>query len=150
MAKEQSAIHATVRAVEGSEALVEVEGGGCGRCHENGGCGGQHLTQMFCNGPKSYRVDNPLGAGIGERVTVAVADGSVRRAANLAYGVPLVATVSGAFLGAQFGGDAGAVLGAVGCLVLSVAYIAFRSRGGAGRIGRRPYIVSRSGLSQES
>ncbi|WP_428828050.1 SoxR reducing system RseC family protein [Azonexus sp. IMCC34842] len=144
MNEENSTIQAVVRSVDGDQALVEVEQGGCGRCHEKGGCGGQHLTQMFCSGPKTYRVDNLVAASVGERVTVAIAAGSVRRTANLAYGVPLLSMLVGAALGTQIGGDLGAVLGAGGGLVLSVIYVRFRSRDGSGNFTQRPHIISRS------
>lgn len=144
MKEENSTIQAVVRSVDGDQALVEVEQGGCGRCHEKGGCGGQHLTQMFCSGPKTYRVDNLVAASVGERVTVAIAAGSVRRTANLAYGVPLLSMLVGAALGTQIGGDLGAVLGAGGGLVLSVIYVGFRSRDGSGNFTQRPHIISRS------
>lgn len=144
MNEENSTIRAVVRSVDGDQALVEVEQGGCGRCHEKGGCGGQHLTQMFCSGPKTYRVDNLVAASVGERVTVAIAAGSVRRTANLAYGVPLLSVLIGATLGTQIGGDLGAVLGAGGGLVLSVFYVRFRSRDGSGKFTERPHIISRS------
>ncbi|UCV01765.1 SoxR reducing system RseC family protein [Dechloromonas denitrificans] len=144
MNEENSTIQAVVRSVDGDQALVEVEQGGCGRCHEKGGCGGQHLTQMFCSGPKTYRVDNLVAASVGERVTVAIAAGSVRRTANLAYGVPLLSMLVGAALGTQIGGDLGAVLGAGGGLVLSVFYVRFRSRDGSGNFTERPHIISRS------
>ena len=144
MTQEGSTIRAVVRAVDGSLAEVEVESGGCGRCHEEGGCGGQQLTQMFCSGPKTYKVDNALGASIGDRVTVAIAAGSVRRTANLAYGVPLTAVISGAALGTSIAGDLGAMLGAVLGLVLSLFYVRFRSYDASGNITGRPYIISRS------
>lgn len=144
MNEENSTIQAVVRSVDGDQALVEVEQGGCGRCHEKGGCGGQHLTQMFCSGPKTYRVDNLVAASVGERVTVTIAAGSVRRTANLAYGVPLLSMLVGAALGTQIGGDLGAVLGAGGGLVLSVIYVRFRSRDGSGNFTQRPHIISRS------
>ena len=143
MREENSTIRAIVRAVNGDQAVVEVEHGGCGRCHEKGGCGGQHLTQMFCNGPRTYSVDNRAGASIGERVTVAIAADSLRRKANLAYGVPLVATLIGAALGTQVGDDLGAILGVGIGLAFSVFYIRFRSRHSSGNIPDRPYIISR-------
>ena len=107
MDQQASTVSAIIRALDGKEALVEVEAGGCGRCHEKGGCGGQQLTQMFCASPKTYRVNNNLGLGIGDRVTLAIAAGSVRRTANLAYGVPLTATIIGAALGTLLAGDFG-------------------------------------------
>jgi len=148
MGADQSTVRGVVRAIEGSEAVVEIEHGGCGRCHEEGGCGGQQLTQMFCSGPKTYNVDNRLGALLGERVTIAIADGSVRRTANLAYGVPLTAAIVGAALGAPLGaplgGDAGAILGAGAGLALSFFYVRFRAQGKAGNYAERPHIISRS------
>ena len=144
MGNEQITIRAVVRAREGAIALVEVEQGGCGRCHEKGGCGGQHLTQMFCAGPKTYQVDNAIGAEIGDQVTIAVAAGSVRQTANLAYGVPLIACIGGAAIGASLAGDGGAVLGAAGGLVLSFLYIRFRSQANTGNSTERPHIISRS------
>lgn len=144
MDNEQTTIRAIVRAREGMNALVEVEHGGCGRCHEEGGCGGQQLTQMFCAGPKTYQVNNKIGADIGDRVTIAIADGSVRQTANLAYGVPLIGCICGAVVGSSLAGDGGAMLGAVSGLVLSFLYIRFHVRGSTGNSAERPHIVSRS------
>ena len=146
---EQNTIRAVVRALDGKEAVVEVEGGGCGRCHEKGGCGGQHLTQMFCNGPKTYRVDNPLQAAVGDRVTVAISSGSVRRTANLAYGAPLLLSILGAVAGTWLADDLGGMLGALAGLLTAFAYIHFRTRGGLGNVSGRPYIVSRSWSNPE-
>lgn len=144
MADGKTTVRAVVRALDGKQAMVEVEQGGCGRCHEEGGCGGQQLTQMFCSGAKTYRVDNAIGAGVGDRVTIAIAAGSVRRTANLAYGVPLTASILGAALGSSVSGDPGAILGAGVALTLSLAYVRFRSRNPAGNFAERPHIVSRS------
>lgn len=144
MSKENSTVRAVVRAVNGNQAVVEVEHGGCGRCHEKGGCGGQHLTQMLCSGPKVYRVDSFADVSVGDHVTVAVAADSVRRTANLAYGVPLVATLIGAAVGTQIDGELSAILGAGAGLAFSGFYVRFRSRDHYGKFNERPYIVSRS------
>lgn len=141
---EETTIRATVRSLDGDEALVEVEQGGCGRCHEKGGCGGQQLTQMFCSGPKNYRVANPHGACVGDQVTVAIAPGTVRQTANLAYGVPLTATIVGAAIGTQIAGDLGAMLGALLGISCSIFYIRHRANLTGGNLANRPYIISRS------
>ncbi len=143
MPEESSTISAVVRSLDGNEALVEVEHGGCGRCHEKGGCGGQRITQMFCGGPRTYRVENAVGANPGERVTVAIAGGSLRRSANLAYGLPLTATIAGALLGTWISGDSGGIVGAVFGLMLSFSYVRFRAQDAAGNMAARPHIVSR-------
>jgi len=135
-------IQAIVRSVDGEMAQVEVEQGGCGRCHEEGGCGGQQLTQMFCSGPKTYRVINAVGAVIGDRVRVGVAPGSVRKTANLAYILPLTVALVGAALGTSIGGDAGGIFGAIAGLVIAFVYIRFRTRSDVGNPAERPYIIS--------
>ena len=141
---EETTIRATVRSLDGDEALVEVELGGCGRCHEKGGCGGQQLTQMLCSGPKNYRVANPYGARVGDQVTVAITPGTVRRTANLAYGVPLTATILGAAIGTQIADDLGAILGALLGISCSIFYIRHRANLTGGNLAARPYIISRS------
>lgn len=143
MEDQVTTIRAVVRAVDGHDAIVEVEQGGCGRCHEKGGCGGQHLTQMLCSSPKTYRVPNPENVAVGENVTVAIAAGAVRRSANLAYGLPIVGLIGGAMLGLQFGGDPGAIAGSAAGLLLACFAVRWKMRPGTGKSDIRPYIVSR-------
>ncbi len=147
---EGSTVCGIVRAVSGDGADVEVEQGGCGRCHEKGGCGGPSLTRIFASGPRKYRVDNQFGAVVGERVTIAIAAGSVRRAANLAYGIPLLAAIVGALAGTAWYGDVGGMLGAVFAFLAAVIYVRHRSRRGSGNPGERPHIVSRSQYKEEN
>lgn len=143
MSDDRITIRGIVRALDGAKALVEVEQGGCGRCHEEGGCGGQQLTQMFCSGPKTYEADNPINAVVGDRVIVATELGSVRRTANLAYGVPLLGAIGGALLGMRLGGDSAGMLGALLGLVVAFAYIRIRTSQGSGERFAHPEIVSR-------
>ena len=144
MNSEPSTVRAIVREINQADALVEIEQGGCGRCHEPGGCGGQQLTQMFCSTPKTYRVANEIGAGVGDRVTVEIAAGSVRRSANLAYVLPLTATIAGAVLGMFLGDDPGAMLGAVAGLSLAFLHVRRRAAADTGISAIRPQIISRS------
>lgn len=112
-------VHARVASIEGDHALVAVAEGGCGRCHEPGGCGGKNLSQMFCASPKEYRVRNDRGAKVGEMVIVVVDEGVLRRSVLVAYGAPLVGLFAGAGLGLAFAGDIGAMAGAGAGLVLA-------------------------------
>ena len=144
MNTEPSTVRAIVREINQADALVEVEQGGCGRCHEAGGCGGQQLTRMFCSTAKTYRVANEIGARVGDRVTVAIAADSVRRSANLAYVLPLTATIAGALLGMLLGDDPGAMLGSLAGLVLAFLHVRRRVAAGTGFSAIRPHIVSRS------
>ena len=99
---------------------------------------------MFCSSPKTYRVENVIGAEVGDRVTIAVAAGSVSRTANFAYILPLTVTIAGAALGAVFGGDLSAIIGAGIGLAAAFLYVIARSHGKTGNIAERPDIISRS------
>ena len=140
MSGEENIAHALVRSLDADMVEVEIEQG-CGRCHEEGGCGGQNLTQMFAAGPRHYRLRNTVAAGVGDRVAIAIAPGSVRRSANFAYGVPLAALFVGALAGGQLAGDGGAMLGAAAGLLLAFLYLAWR-RPAASQVAA-PQIVSR-------
>ncbi|MDR1349623.1 MAG: SoxR reducing system RseC family protein [Zoogloeaceae bacterium] len=134
------------RVEEGAEegvpayALVEAIGGGCGRCHEAGGCGSAHLTQMFCLRPRRYRVLNPMDAPVGAQVMVVLPAGTLRRSVRLAYGLPLLALFAGAAVGDMAADDAGAAVGAVCGLILAWGWMAWRAR--AGNLSGEPYIAT--------
>lgn len=125
MQEEDNIAHAVVRAVDAGMATVEVQQG-CGRCHEEGGCGGQQLTRMFAGGPPTFCVENRIGAAVGDHVLVALASGGVRRSANLAYGIPLLGLLVGAFAGNVAGGDLGAIIGAASGLGAAFLLVAQR------------------------
>ena len=145
MNSELSTVRAVVREVNQAGTLVEVqEQRGCGRCHEPGGCGGQQLTQIFCSTPKTYRVANAIGAVVGDRVTIAISAGSVRRSANLAYVLPLTATIAGAVLGMLLGDDLGAMLGGLAGLHVAFLHVRHRAAAGTGFPANHPHIVAHS------
>lgn len=150
MESETTVIRARVSSVDAAGAVVEVAQGGCGRCHEKGGCGGQHLTQAFCTGPRSYRVDNPIGAQAGDTVSVAVVAGTLRRSANLAYGLPVLGLIGGAAAGTGLAGDIGAISG--GFIGMAGAFLlaARKSRQPVGEPGARPHIIARLGEGEEA
>lgn len=132
---------AIVIKLEGPEAIVEaVQGGGCGLCAGGKGCGSGKLSQMLCVRPRQFRVRNEIGAGVGEEVQVAVADGILLRSALTLYGLPLFLLFGGALLGGRWidgtaGHDAGAAMGAaVGLLAgfLLAGFLASRQRASSG------------------
>ncbi|MDR0736013.1 MAG: SoxR reducing system RseC family protein [Zoogloeaceae bacterium] len=130
---------ARVLRVDAGYALVEVIGGGCGRCHEAGGCGSAHLTRMFCFRPRRCRVQNRIDAPAGARVTVVLPAGVLRRHVRIAYVLPLLALLGGAVLGDVAAGDAGAAAGAVFGLALAwwMARCAI-----SGKLPDEPYIAN--------
>jgi len=109
----------TITALDGDYALVLMDESGCGRCHEQGGCGGNNLGKMFCSTPRTFRVLNPRNSVIGERVTIAIAEGVVRRSATLVYGLPLLALFVGALAGSALAGETGAIVGSTIGLLFS-------------------------------
>lgn len=114
---------AIVRQVDGNLALVEATQSGCGRCHEPGGCGGLHAGTILCASPRLFQATNPIGAAPGTIVQVAVTEGSVRHAANVAYVIPLLFAVAlgglGNWLLADYLGQWGGVLGAAAGLLIA-------------------------------
>ena len=116
----------TVAQIDGEYAIVHMDQTGCGRCHEEGGCGGHNLGNLLCRSVRSLRVANPGQARVGDRVRIAVADGALRRSASLAYGLPLLMLLGGALAGSAAYGEGGAMLGALGGL--SIAWFALHMR----------------------
>ena len=74
----------TITAVNGDTAEVLMDETGCGRCHEEGGCGGHNIGKMLCASPRTFQVVNPGNSAVGDRVTVVIAEGAVRRSATAA------------------------------------------------------------------
>ncbi len=104
----------TITALDDDYALVSIIDKGCGRCHEEGGCGGHNLTQMLCSSSRIYRVFNPRKIGIGDEVVVVIEEKALFRGALVAYGLPLLGLFFGAVLGLLFFSDTGSIFGA-GC-----------------------------------
>ncbi len=114
----------TVVSLDGDYAFVRMDEVGCGRCHEEGGCGGNNIGRMFCSSPRLFRVRNPGKSAVGDHVSIVIEAGVVRRSAALAYGLPLLLLFLGAFSGLFFAGETGAIIGAV--LALSCSWLVLR------------------------
>ncbi len=83
---------ATVVATEGGRAWVEmVRQASCGGCGSSSSCGTSALSKLFGN--RSYRVEvnNPVHAGVGSVVTVAVSEQGLMGGAARLYLLPLLA-----------------------------------------------------------
>ena len=114
---------AIVIRLEGSDALVEsTQGGGCGNCDSEGGCGSGKLSQLFCSEPRRFRVRNAGNAQIGALVEVTMPEGVLLNSALLMYILPLFFLMVGAMLGglsapAAASVDAYSALGALAGLI---------------------------------
>lgn len=105
---------------QGNEALVEaIQGGGCGHCDSEKGCGSGKLSQLFCSEPRRFRVRNNANAQVGDMVQVVLGDGLLLRGALLMYILPLLLLMIGAAAGTQLSSEerVGEVYSAIGGLV---------------------------------
>lgn len=127
-----------VAAQDGDHALVQIEDAGCGRCHEEGGCGGHSIGRALCSTPRLFRLPNPQKLPVGSRVNVLVESDAVRRGATVAYLVPLLSLLLGAILGSWLAGEAGALVGALSGLAL--AWVFLRRAGRRENRSLQPYI----------
>lgn len=107
---------AIVIRLEGNEAVVEsTQGGGCGHCDSENGCGSGKMSKLFCSEPRRFRVRNDANAQVGTLVQVTLPEGVLIRSALLMYMLPLVLMLCGAMIGARWdaGGDAYAAVGGI-------------------------------------
>jgi len=102
---------AIVVEVSGTEVWVEVPGRApaCGSCKSVDAC--QDGLLGLRAGPRRYRLDNLIGAGVGDRVSLTVADGTLWRASVASYVLPVLLAIAGAVIGQSAAGDAWAVTG---------------------------------------
>jgi positive regulator of sigma E activity len=127
---------AVVVDVAGGEVWVEVpeRAPSCGSCKSADAC--QTGLLGLGTGPRRYRLENRIGARIGDRVQLTVADGTVWRASLVSYVLPVLLALGGAAIGQFAAGDAGAVLcllAGLGCSLVLLRRDELRARGDAGR-----------------
>jgi positive regulator of sigma E activity len=98
------------------------------------------LGKVFCSVPRTFRVLNPGNSAVGSRVTVVIAEGSVRRSVILAYGLPLLALFLGAISGSTVAGEAGAIIGSLCGLLGAWLALRYAQRHGALDPRSQPFI----------
>lgn len=137
---------AVVARVAGKHAYLEVGGGGCGHCHETGGCQSSILGRLFRSEPRQFRILNSIGAVPGDLVLVRVAEGAALRAAMLTYVLPVLSLLLGAIAGNAIGdgenGDVATALGALCGFAFGVLSTLTLRNTGIGRIDE-PALVRR-------
>ncbi len=131
---------AIVIRLEGEDAVVEsTQGGGCGHCDSEKGCGSGKLSQLFSAQPRRFRVRNEARAQPGTEVQISVAEGVLLRSALLMYVLPLLLLLAGGALGGQLAQEAAsadgyaALGGALGLVLgfLLARWLAARQLGSA-------------------
>lgn len=114
---------ARITRLEGGSAwVVSAAPSSCGACGGKG-CGSSLFARVLHADEPEYRVENPIGAGVGEAVVVGLPDGALLGAAALGYLVPLLLLLFGAGVGQQFAGELGAIAGGLAGLGLAALYL---------------------------
>lgn len=114
---------AVVVAVSGDQVWVEVPGRApaCGSCPSTDAC--QESLLGVSAGPRRYRLANRIGARVGERVSLTVADGTLWRASLASYVLPVLLAIVGAVLGQFLADDTWAAIGMLAGLVCGIALL---------------------------
>ena len=104
---------AVVVETAGSQVWVEVPArpSACSNCKTPDICQSDLLG--LSAGPRRYLLDNPIGAKVGDRVSLTIADGTLWRASVISYVLPVVLAIGGAVIGQSIAGDAWAMLGSL-------------------------------------
>lgn len=117
---------AVVVEVSDSEVCVEVSGRApaCGSCGNTDAC--QDSLLGLSAGPRRYRLENRIGARVGDHVQLTVADGTLWRATVSSYVLPVLLAIAGAVAGQTTGGDAWAAMGTLAGLGCGLALLRIR------------------------
>lgn len=120
----------------------------CGSCSSQQSCGTTSLSRLLGGRPLSFRVQNPIGAVVGERVVIGLEESALLRSTLLSYVLPLALLMAGALLGSQVA-PAGAakdlysVAGAGIGLVLGFAALKWVAERAGGHGQYQPVILRR-------
>ena len=104
---------AVVVEASGGQVWVEVPGRApaCGSCKNTEAC--QDSLLGISAGPRRYWLENLIGARVGDRVQLTVAEGTLWSASLASYVLPVLLAIGGAAIGQSVAGDSSAVAGSV-------------------------------------
>ncbi len=118
---------ARVTRLDGGDAwVVGAAPSSCGACGAKSGgkgCGSSIFARVLHADEPEYRVENPIGAQVGESVVVGLPDGALLGAAASGYLAPLALLLLCAGIGQWFAGEPGAVTGGLVGLLLAALYL---------------------------
>lgn len=114
----------------------------CGQCDPVHGCRSLSIARMFSGRESRFRVLNTVNARPGDWVTVCVPERSVLTSAALLYGLPLLALLGGALMGAVVN-EAASVAAGLSCLLLSLWAVRRLSSRLSGDARFVPHVASR-------
>lgn len=85
---------------EGGDAVVETSRvSACGSCSSSQSCGTTSLSQLLGAKINSFKVLNPVGADVGDRVVIGVEESVLLKSSTILYVLPLVCLLAGAVIG---------------------------------------------------
>lgn len=114
---------ARITRIEGDGAWVSGEApASCGACAGKG-CGSSIFGRFWHPDEPEFRVDNPIGAAIGEAVVVGLPDGALLRATLASYVAPLALLLICAGAGNYLFGEPGSISGGLFGLLLAAVWL---------------------------
>ncbi len=113
----------TIISVDGPTAFVEIAGGAaCSRCAGAGGCGTKSLLAIFGKKSIALKIDNRIGAAIGDQVEIGIEQSTILKLSALSYLLPLIGLTGGGAIGAA--ADAGDLVSfGIGVIGLVVGFV---------------------------
>jgi len=144
--------------VEGGYAWVEtLRTSTCGACAAGQGCGASVLASVLGQRNAPVRVINGIGALVGDRVVIGIAESSLVRGSLAVYAVPLAGLFIGALTGHYLGdgwaprhADLSDLLGAAAGFAAGLGWLKHFSRA-TGRDDRyQPVILRREPAARSS
>ncbi len=120
----------------------------CGTCSSQQSCGTSSLSPLLGSSPKPFRVLNPIGAAVGERVVIGLEESALLSSSLLSYALPLALLLAGASLGSQMASahaemDLYSAIGAGVGLVLGFVALKWLSARAGGQRRFQPVILRR-------
>ncbi|MCF8149129.1 MAG: SoxR reducing system RseC family protein [Burkholderiaceae bacterium] len=114
---------AVVVEASGNQVWVEVpkRESACENCQTPEAC--QDGLLGLRTGPRRYRLENVIGAQVGDRVHLTVAEGTLWRASLASYVMPVLLAIIGAAIGQSIAGDLYAALGTLAGLGCGLALL---------------------------
>lgn len=137
---------AVVVQTEKNFAMVQAkQQNSCSAC-EGRGCSSSKVTQLFCNKPREFKVENRINACVGDEVIVSVMEGAVLQGIGLVYLLPLLLLFAGATLAGNMATNAAqrdgfTALGAVAGLLIGFVFARWFAKRRANQLNR-PYIAA--------
>lgn len=120
----------------------------CGSCSSQKNCGTSTLSQLLGGKKSVFKVLDPIGAAVGERVVIGVEEAVLLKSSLLAYLLPLALLLAGAVLAGLPAPahlkDAYAGAGAFAGLILGFTALKFASAGAGMKRPFQPVILRRA------